>query len=220
MGEAPWRVFVSGAPGLDNLDRVTLPTRNDLEQQHGLRLQDPFMLVTFHPCTMELEQTRTHTEELLAALDQSPARPVFTYPNADASSRIIIDLINQFTARGRGQAVVNLGTPGYFSLMSLAEAMVGNSSSGIIEAASFRLPVVNIGRRQDGRTRARNVIDTGCNRSEITKGIETALNPRFRASLSDLVNPYGDGQAAGRIVQVLREIPLDRDLLRKRFCDN
>lgn len=219
MGEASGRVFVSGAPGLDNLAGIKFASRDEIQQRHQISLRNPFLLVTFHPCTLELENTRTAAVELLAALDQSPVRPVFTYPNADASSRIVIDLINQYAAGGRAQVVASLGTSDYFSLMNMAEAMVGNSSSGIIEAASFRLPVVNTGNRQKGRTRARNVIDVGGERNEIAKGIEKALSPEFRATLADLVNPYGDGQAAGRIVRVLREVPLGPELIQKQFCD-
>jgi len=115
--------------------------------------------------------------------------------------------------------VVNLGTPGYVSAMRLAAAMVGNSSSGIIEAASFRLPVVNIGTRQQGRTRGKNVIDVGYGRDEIIAGIRKATSPEFRAGLADLVNPYGDGHAAERIVQRLKEVELNDRLLRKRFYE-
>jgi len=114
---------------------------------------------------------------------------------------------------------VSLGTRGYLSLMTHAAAMVGNSSSGILEAASFRLPVVNVGTRQQGRVRGKNVIDVGYSRAEIEGAIRTALTEEFRASLSDLVNPYGDGHAAERIVERLKSVPLGDALLRKRFHD-
>ena len=117
----------------------------------------------------------------------------------------------------RSQIAVNLGTQGYFSLMSHVAAMVGNSSSGIIEAASFKLPVVNIGNRQSGRLRGKNVIDVGYARTEIADGIRKALSAEFKAGLSDLVNPYGDGHATDRIIGKLRELKIDGALLRKRF---
>jgi UDP-N-acetylglucosamine 2-epimerase len=128
-------------------------------------------------------------------------------------------MIHEFTARNKphSQIVASLGTQGYFSLMSHAVAMVGNSSSGIIEAASFKLPVVNIGNRQSGRLRGKNVIDVGYAPTEIADGMKKALSAEFKASLSDLVNPYGDGRAAERIIHKLREIKLDKALLLKRF---
>jgi UDP-N-acetylglucosamine 2-epimerase (non-hydrolysing) len=112
---------------------------------------------------------------------------------------------------------VNLGTEGYFSLMSHAAAMVGNSSSGIVEAASFKLPVVNIGDRQRGRFHDRNVIDSGYTRKEILEAIHKVTSPGFRATLKGLVNPYGDGQAAERIVSGLKSASLDSTLLLKKF---
>jgi UDP-N-acetylglucosamine 2-epimerase len=127
-------------------------------------------------------------------------------------------MIEEFAARHlKSQVAVNLGTQGYFSLMSHAAAMVGNSSSGIIEAPSFKLPVVNIGSRQRGRLRAKNVIDVGYDRAEILEGIRKAVSPEFRTSLADLVNPYGDGHAAERILKRLKEVGINKDLLIKRF---
>jgi UDP-N-acetylglucosamine 2-epimerase len=122
-------------------------------------------------------------------------------------------------AHPSAQLVDNLGTQAYFSLMSEAAAMVGNSSSGIIEAASFNLPVVNIGNRQKGRVRGANVIDVGYSREDIIEGIEKALRTDFRAILSGMSNPYGDGAASERIVARLKDIPLDRHLLVKQFQD-
>jgi UDP-N-acetylglucosamine 2-epimerase (non-hydrolysing)/GDP/UDP-N,N'-diacetylbacillosamine 2-epimerase (hydrolysing) len=115
--------------------------------------------------------------------------------------------------------VDNLGTQGYFSAMALVAAMVGNSSSGIIEAASFGLPVVNIGTRQQGRTHGRNVVDTGYSSAEILSGIHQVTDPAFRRSLEGMVNPYGEGRAAPVIVARLKEVPLDDNLLLKAFFD-
>jgi len=218
MGEEPWRVIVSGAPSLDNFHRIQLLSREELEKQYGLDLRSPFLLITYHPVTLEYDQTEIQMRELLAALAELAATVVFTYPNADASGRLIIQMIQEFCARRRqAQLIVNLGTQGYFSMMGYAAAVVGNSSSGIIEAASFKLPVVNIGSRQRGRVRGKNVIDVGYTRAEILAGIEKAISPEFRATLADIVNPYGDGHAAGRIVDKLRHIELSNQLLGKRF---
>ena len=221
MGEEPWRVVVSGAPGLDNLCGIPTLSRKELERQYGLDLGAPFLLVTYHPVTLENERTETQVQELLAALEEVNATTIFTYPNADMRSRVIIQAVQEFVARWhRARVVVNLGTHGYLSVMKHALAMVGNSSSGIIEAASFKLPVVDIGSRQRGRVREKNVIDVGYSREEILAGIEKAVSPQFRASLDDLVNPYGDGHAAERIVDRLAQVELDDHLLLKRFYEN
>ena len=135
-------------------------------------------------------------------------------------NRINIQMIQEFGDTHRNvRNLVNLGTQAYMSVMNYADAMVGNSSSGIIEAASFRLPVVNIGSRQAGRIRGKNVIDVGYSRGEIEGGIREALSSDFKAGLSDLINPYGDGESAGRIVGALRETTINEQLLRKRFQD-
>ncbi len=220
MGEEPWRVAVSGAPGLDNLRHFRPMSRDALERELRLDLSSPPLLVTYHPVTLEYEDTREQMDELLAALEDVGLPVVFTYPNADTGNHAIVQMLRGYvTGHEQARLVVNLGTQGYFSLMSEAVAMVGNSSSGIIEAPSFRLPVVNIGPRQAGRLRARNVIDVPCHRAAIAGGIRRALSPAFRASLADLINPYGDGHAAERIVQRLATVPLDGKLLMKRFHD-
>lgn len=219
MGEEPWRVAVTGAPSLDNLADFPLLSCQELQEQRGLDLSGPTLLVTYHPVTLEYERTEMHMRELLGALDEVDFGVVFTYPNADTRSRQVIHMIREFAAgRKRSQVAVNLGTQAYFSLMRHTAAMVGNSSSGVIEAASFELPVVNVGARQRGRIRSKNVIDVGDSRAEIVAGIKKAVSPQFRASLKDLVNPYGDGQAAGRIVETLKRVDLAK-LLYKRFYD-
>ena len=218
MGEEPWRVFVSGAPGLDNLHCVQYLDRRELEDQTGFSLEVDPLLVTYHSVTLEYEDTRWQVQELLGALGECSRPVIFTMPNADTGGRAITPMLEEF-AMGRPHTwvVSNLGTKMYFSLMAQAAAMVGNSSSGIIEAPSFGLPVVNIGNRQRGRTRAPNVIDVGYQRGEIAEGITKALTPEFRAGLAGLTNPYGDGHASDVIVQHLKEVPLDQRLITKRF---
>lgn len=220
MGEAPWRVTVSGAPSLDNLAQVATPSREVLEEAVGMSLEVPPLLVTYHPVTLEYENTDQQVTELLAALDAVGHPAVLTYPNADTYGRIIIDRIDAFVAgRPHTRAVRSLGTERYFGLMRYSAGMVGNSSSGIIEAASFELPVVNIGSRQRGRVHGENVIDVGYGSGEIAAGIRQGVDPSFRERLRGMPNPYGDGGAAQRIVTVLRDTPLDARLLLKRFHD-
>lgn len=220
LGEEPWRVTVTGAPSLDNLRSIELLNAHELEARYGLRLDQPPLLVTFHPVTLEYEQTRRYVDELLGALEDMKMPVVFTMPNADTSGRIIIEMIENFVRTHTSTKIVdNLGTQGYFSLMALSAVMVGNSSSGIIEAASFKLPVVNIGTRQQGRVRGANMIDVGYSRAEIATGIKKAVDPRFRRTLDSLANPYGSGHASGKIVTRLREVVLGNELVIKRFHD-
>jgi UDP-hydrolysing UDP-N-acetyl-D-glucosamine 2-epimerase len=218
LGEEPWRVYVTGAPSLDNLRELTLWTKQELEQRLQLTIHSSTLLVTFHPVTLELSQTGYFIQELLAALDTITAPVIFTLPNADPGHDIIHKaMLDYCKTHSNAHLIENFGTQGYFSMMKLAAAMVGNSSSGIIEAASFKLPVVNIGSRQEGRARNQNVIDVGYRRDEIVAGIQRALSAEFHASLETLRNLYGDGHAAERIVERLHSVALDEKLIQKVF---
>lgn len=220
MGEEPWRVIVSGAPSLDNLREVPLLTFEETERRMGFPMNSAPLLVTFHPVTLEYQNTAEHVTELLAALEAANFSVIFTYPNADTQGRLISQEIDRYVSTHEAAHVMtNLGTQTYFSLMKYARAMVGNSSSGIIETASFELPVVNVGKRQRGRVHGRNVIDVPCERSAVLSAIRRATDPEFRRSLVGMQNPYGDGRAAERIVQMLHQTPLDRNILLKRFYD-
>lgn len=222
MGEEPWRVTVSGAPSLDNLRTVALLDAAQLQKKFGVPFEPAPLLVTFHPVTRELDRTGAKIDALLAALETTRSPIVFTLPNADPGGRLITERIRAFAAaRPDAYILDNLGTQAYFSVMRIARAMVGNSSSGIIEAASFELPVVNAGSRQQGRTHAKNVIDvTDDERAgSIASAIAAAVDPQFRASLRGMPNPYGDGTAAAAIVGRLRDTAIDSTLLKKRFHD-
>jgi len=220
LGEEPWRVITSGAPGLDNLHNISLLTRVEIESQYQLKLAANFLLVTYHPVTLEFEQTQVQMDQLLSSLRQVGLPIIFTGPNADTGGRIVRSLINQFiNTYSQAQMIENLGTQGYFSLMHHAAAMVGNSSSGIIEAPSVELPVVNLGTRQQGRSRSVNVIDVGNGHEEIVSGINKALDPSFRASIVGIPNPYGNGQASDIIVQRLKGVSLGYQLISKQFED-
>ncbi len=220
MGEEPWRVTISGAPGLDNIREIELLGSEELSRQFSIRLDTPPLLITFHPATLEHEQTQRQTSQLLDALREVGLPAIFTLPNADTSSRAIMRMIQEFVSKQRQASLVeNFGTRAYFSLLAACKAMVGNSSSGIIEAASFRLPVVNIGTRQNGRLRPKNVIDVGNNSDAIAAAIRRAVSEEFRAGLRDLTNPYGTGNAAPIIVDRLKNVPIDDRLIRKKFVD-
>jgi UDP-hydrolysing UDP-N-acetyl-D-glucosamine 2-epimerase len=221
LGEESWRVIVCSELSLDNLATVKLLTREQLEARFHVQLPNPFLLVTYHPVTLEYEQTEWQIKELLNALETSGLAVVFTTPNADTANRVVYDAIRSFAnAHQSAWHLDNLGMQAYFSVMSLAAVMLGNSSSGIFEAASFKLPVVNIGTRQDGRLRSRNVIDCGYSAKEIAAAVNRALSADFQASLHDLTNPYGSGGASLRVVERLKTVVLDDRLTRKRFVDH
>jgi UDP-hydrolysing UDP-N-acetyl-D-glucosamine 2-epimerase len=220
MGEEPWRIHVCGAPGLDRFGAMTFLSRDQLATRLGIPLGRPTLLVTFHPVTLTPGETESHVTELLAALDSVDADVVMTSPGLEVDSLGIVERLSAFVGRrSRARFVSSLGDEVYGSLLREVDAMVGNSSSGLIEAPSFELPVVNIGDRQRGRLRAANVIDVGHGRAEIAAGIARALDPTFRRRLAGLPNPYGDGRAAPRIARVLRELELGPRLIRKRFTD-
>lgn len=220
LGEEPWRVTLCGAPGLDNVGQIKLLDRAATERAIGMNLSPAPLLVTFHPVTLEYLETARHVSELLAALERIRLPVVFTYPNADTAGRKIITAIKRYVrAHRNSRAVASLGTQGYFSLMRRAAAMVGNSSSGIIEAASFGLPVVDIGSRQCGRVRGRNVVHSDCERTAIAAAVKKVTSPAFRSTVRGLKNPYGNGHAADKIVKVLERSKIDRRLLMKRFYD-
>ncbi len=220
MGEEPWRVHRAGAPSLDHLRRGQILSRPEVEAACDLDFRIPAVLVAYHPVTLEPDTT-CESEALFAALDQLASQGtmqiVFCYPNADAGSRSLIDRTRSFLARHTaGKLFVNLDAVAYWSLLRQVDIMLGNSSSGIMETASFALPTVNIGLRQKGRERARNLLDAEPNATSILARIAEARSPAFRASLAGMVNPYGDGYTAERIIEVLTTCPLGPELLIKR----
>lgn len=219
LGEEEWRIVVSGAPALDAIREFT-PLTDDQLADHGVRLRGPTLLVTFHPVTLEPGETGRQTDELLAAVAASGLDAVLTYPNADAGYLQIVERLERFADESdRFTIVRSLGADAYYTLMSRVSAMAGNSSSGIVEAASFHLPAVDVGSRQRGRIRGPNVITAPPETSSIRDALDLALSDRFRARLSGIANPYGDGHAAPRIADVLESVALDDRLLVKRFHD-
>jgi UDP-N-acetylglucosamine 2-epimerase (non-hydrolysing)/GDP/UDP-N,N'-diacetylbacillosamine 2-epimerase (hydrolysing) len=203
MGEEPWRVHHAGAPSLDHVLRSKLLDRNDLAETLGVSLEQPTLLVAYHPVTIHRETT-SEAEALFTALGRISGQILFVYPNSDAGSHDLIERTKVFADAKPGTKIfVNLEPVMYWSLLKQVDVIVGNSSSGIMEAASFALPAVNVGMRQQGRERARNVVDVAPDADAIEAAIETARSAKFRQSLDGMVNPYGDGNAAKRIVEVL-----------------
>lgn len=220
LGEEPWRVTVSGAPALDNLAELKFLNRSELSGLVGMSLVEPPLLVTMHPVTLQHKDAGIQILQLLTALEEIKRPIVMTRPNADTNHSEILKHIESFAqSHSNVRLVANLGTRAYFSLMKIASAMAGNSSSGIIEAASFQLPVVNIGIRQQGRPRSGNVLDVEGGSDQIRLAILKATSTEFRTHVQQYSNIYGDGHAATRIVNVLQSQPIDPRLLIKRFND-
>ena len=219
MGEEEWRVHRAGAPSLDHLCRQSLLSRDEIEERLQLNLRTPTILVAYHPMTIARD-TLLEVEALFTALGSLSEQILFCYPNADAGSRALIERTKTFMAsRGHGKVFTNLDTVTYLSLLRQVDMLVGNSSSGIIESASFSLPTVNVGSRQQGRERPRNVLDADADLNSILQAVGRARTPEFRESLSGMINPYGDGRASETIVGVLTTIPLSQTLLMKRHSE-
>ncbi len=224
MGEPPKHVFNFGAPGLDQIHGSTLFTRAQLEKELGFNLQRSVALVTYHPVTRGKGGALNQVRCLVDALKASGLTAVLTMANADAEGALINKYLQTVCVLdpARFKWFPHLGHLRYLSCMRHLTLMVGNSSSGLTEAPSFRLPVVNIGDRQSGRIRAENVIDVPCTETAIVKGIKRAVSSRFLNSLRGMRNPYDrfhDGHTSERIKNVLRDISIPGDLLEKRFYD-
>ena len=214
MGEEPWRVHRAGAPSLDHLRRSTLLSRTELEAKLGLSLHTPTLLAAWHPVTI-LRDTNAEADALFSAVAQVNGQLIFVYPNTDAGSLALIDRTRALAAtRPETHVFVNLDAVTYWSLLRQMDVMVGNSSSGIMEAASFGLPVVNVGMRQQGRERPHNVLDAPAETGAIQAALQRALSQEFRASLKGMSNPYGNGTAAETIVRVLTTVSVERLLIK------
>ena len=218
LDEEEWRVHRAGAPSLDHLRRGALHTRQQLEAHLGIQLEKSAVVAAYHPVTIARD-TVGEANALFRALDALPDQILFCYPNADAGSRDLIERTRSFAAsRNNSHVFINLDVLTYWSLLRHASLFLGNSSSGIMETPSFALPTVNVGLRQQGRERARNIIDAAADVDAILEAIRTAKSSEFRNSLRGMTNPYGDGFASEKIVQVLTTVPLSQELLMKRHA--
>ena len=220
LGENPANVFNVGAPGIDHIHRLKLLERKELEEKLGLTLESNSLLITFHPATLEPGTARRDFKVLLRALDQlENVSLVFTKANADTEGRSINEMIDGYVeSRSNAIAHTSLGQLLYLSTMKEVQGVVGNSSSGIIEAPSLEVGTVNIGDRQTGRVRAASVIDCSATYEKIRSALEQLLSPEFQAGLADVVNPHGDENVSKKIVDVLKTVT-PSDLIKKRFRD-
>ena len=221
LGEAPDRVFNVGSLGVENIRRMSLMTRSDLAESIGFNLEKPYFLVTFHPVTLEKDTSEGQFQSLLDALDAFPEyNVIFTKANADTDGRVINRLIDEYAEKrpDRCLAVTSLGALRYLSAMKYATALIGNSSSGIVEAPSFQIPTVNIGDRQKGRIQAASIMNCSPDADAIRQTIGHALSPAFQKKLSDISNPYDRPGTLSTIVGLLEKTDIF-GITKKTFHD-
>lgn len=220
LGEQPRRVFTVGGLGIDNICRLKLLKRKELEAVLDFKLGKKNLLITFHPVTLQRDAGVKQMVELLNALGKiKDNKLIFTLPNADTSSRKFIKMIKQFVARHPNARVYpSLGQLGYLSCVANVDGVVGNSSSGLAEVPSFRKGTINIGDRQQGRLQATSVINCQATRQSIASAIKRLYSRDFQISLSQVRNPYGTGGASNRVVKFLKHCSLN-GISKKAFYD-
>lgn len=212
MGENPENIFVVGAPGLDSIIKI----KNNIDENYlkeKYKIKKDFILVLQHPVSLEIEDSVFQISQTLDAVTQTDYQVILIYPNADAGGRSMINKINEYEI----DAYKNIPHDDFIGLLGLASILIGNSSSGIIESSSFKLPVINIGTRQQGREKASNVLDVGYDFHEITDAINFINSGTFRNRLISCNNPYGEGDTSQKICTILKDIELNDNLLNKKF---
>ena len=223
LGENPERVFYVGALGVENIKKINLMTEEELEKSIHFEIDENTVVVTYHPVTLENNTVEEQFLNLLKVLDRNPKiRMIFTKANADTNGRIVNELIDKYAAQNseRACAFMSLGQKRYLSALKYCRIVIGNSSSGIIEAPSFGKPIINIGDRQKGRICADSVINCGYTQQEIQQAMETALTKEFENKASNCRNPYEKENTAANIISVIKDYLLnDKIKLKKGFYD-
>ena len=216
LGEEPFRIHNVGAPQLDELNDGEVTTIEELHINYHVGIDDPYLLVVLHPVTEEMDDVDNQLYTLVKVLNKLKMKKIWILPNNDAGSESIRRVLLQERCSDI-QIYENLTRKDYLGLLKYSRAIVGNSSSGLLEAPTFGVPAVNIGRRQNDRVQGENVINTVFEVEPCTSAIEKAISPEFRESLLDCVNPYGDGCSSSRIVNILQNTPIDKNLLVKNL---
>lgn len=211
LGEYPDRVFNVGALGIDNIKKMKLLSKSEVEKFLGINFKKYNFLITYHPVTLEGNNAEYQISQLIEALEEfEDTLLIFTKANADTEGRIINKVIDDYVEKNRHKAIAytSMGQLLYLSTMQYVDAVIGNSSSGIIEAPSFRVATVNIGDRQKGRIRAKSVIDCCYDKNEIVKSIKRAISKDFKESIKNVENPYGDGNTSEKIIKIIKQIEI------------
>lgn len=216
MGEQPFRVFNTGAPQLDEFHQYRYLSKMDLYEKYNLQKNEGFALIVQHAITEESYKSEDQMRATIEAITEMDIQAILIYPNNDAGSigiQNVIDELNNTKIHIRR----NVDREAYANLMKHAMFIIGNSSSGILEAPTFGLPAVNIGRRQIGRFQAKNVVNADFDKNEIKNAIRQVMHDQFKNSIKDIQNPYGDGRSSSRIVELLKNIDIDSSLLNKNL---
>ena len=221
LGENPSRVFNVGGMGIENIKRLELLNKKEFEKSIEFKLNIKNILVTFHPVTLENSTAQEQFKELLDAIDElEDTNIIFTKANSDTDGRVINQMIDEYVTKNSHKSIVftSLGQLRYLSALQYVDAMVGNSSSGLGEAPSFKIGTINIGDRQKGRIKASSVIDCEPNKDSILKSFEKLYSKEFQETLKTTINPYGNGCASKKIVEILKSVDL-KNILKKSFYD-
>jgi GDP/UDP-N,N'-diacetylbacillosamine 2-epimerase (hydrolysing) len=221
LGEVPNKVFNVGGAGIENIKRLKFLTKEEFEKSINFKLNIKNILVTFHPVTLEGKTSKKHFQEILNSLDElKDTNIIFTKANSDVDGKIINQMIDQYTKKNSDKSigVASLGQLKYLSALRHVDFIIGNSSSGISEAPSFKIGTINIGDRQKGRIKAESVVDCLCNKKDIKRAIKKIYSTEFKNLLKDVKNPYGDGCASKKIIKVLKTVKLG-NILKKKFFD-
>lgn len=218
LGENPMNVFNVGGLGIENIIKLKLLNKNEFENSISFKLAKKNILVTFHPVTLELNSSATQFQELLDAIDTlKDTNIIFTKCNSDANGRVINHMIDIYVSkRNNSISFTSLGQLRYLSALKHVDMVIGNSSSGIAEVPSFKIPTINIGDRQKGRIKAASIIDCKPEKNEIINAFNRANHKNFHKILKNVINPYGDGIASKKIVKVLNSVEL-KNILKKKF---
>lgn len=222
LGENPDRVFCVGAIGIENVLNEELISKSELERSMNFKLDKPYAMVTFHPVTLEDNNSEEQIKALLDVCEtHKEMKFIFTKANADTNGRIINQMIDNFVnINDHAIAFASLGKTRYLSALKYSSVVIGNSSSGLVEVPSFGIPTINIGDRQKGRLQADSVINCEPIKSDIKKAIEIALSKEFKEKAKNTINPYGDGNTSGKIIEKIRDFILnDKVNLKKQFYD-
>lgn len=219
LGEHPDRVFNVGGMGIENIKRMKLLSKDAFEQSINFKLGKKNLLVTFHPVTLEKSTAKEQFQELLNAIDElEETHIIFTKANSDTDGRIINQMIDEYVSKNRTKAVgfASLGQLRYLSALQFVDAVVGNSSSGLLEAPSFKIGTIDIGDRQKGRLKASSIIHCQPNKAEILDTFDKLFSVEFQTILQNVINPYGNGEASQRIIPILKSTELN-NILKKTF---
>lgn len=219
LGEQPDRVFNVGAPGIENIKKISLMSKEELEDSLGFKLGDKSLEITYHPVTLEESTAEEQIQNLLDCLDEIPEyKIIFTLPNSDTDGRIIIKKINDYVAANPCRAIAfpSLGLRRYLSTLKYVSAVVGNSSSGIIEVPSFGIPTLNIGDRQKGRVAAQSVFSYGTSKEDIREGLQVVLSLQAKIKALHCKNPYEGEDTTNEILKVIKTYPLE-NIIHKSF---